>query len=322
MMTHIELENFLSFPGVQKIGPFHKKFSIRELNDGGKVNLIDAMLFLFGKRSKQLENNKTAELIHRSSRYPNLEYCRVSAHFQLIIDDESSEEIYEVLTDSAFVITRVAYKDHQAEYMLDNRSSRLTNVALVFMQSGIDLENNRYLFLHGDVTKIANLRPKAVAPHELGLLDYADEIFGPDVVSQQYAVAQGRISTPYNNANIGTVSFLFKYIFCLFFHVSQLTRCTYTFWLLQPFDQYEPDGFMDPSLSNQQYSQDLVRACNKMFLRAFLKRFSSFPAPAVALRRAAEGGRVRYAAPGRQGGQRVPAELRHRAGHRAGRQWR
>jgi structural maintenance of chromosome 4 len=204
MMTHIELENFLAFPGVQKIGPFHKKFSIRELNDGGRNSLVDALLFVFGKRSRQPENNKTAELIHRSPRYPNMEYCRVSVQFQLIIDDESSEEVYEVLTDSSFVITRVAYKDNGAEYMLDNRSSRLNNLAPVFVQYGTDLDSNRYLFLHGDLTKIPDLRPKATSPQELALLDYADEIFGPDVVTQEYAVAQGRISTPYNNASLST----------------------------------------------------------------------------------------------------------------------
>lgn len=210
MMTHIELENFLSFPGVQKIGPFRKKFSIRELNDGGKVSLVEALLFVFGKRSVQPENNKSAELIHRSTRYPNMEYCRVSVQFQLIIDDETSEEVYEVLTDSQFVVTRVAYRDNQTEYMLDNRSSRLTNLAMVFMQNGIELDSNRYLFLHGDLAKLPALQPKATGPNEVALLDYAGELFGPGVVSQDYAVAQGRISTPYNtaslNTNNGTVS--------------------------------------------------------------------------------------------------------------------
>jgi structural maintenance of chromosome 4 len=76
---------------------------------------------------------------------------------------------------------------------------------MVFMQNGIDLENNRFLFVHGDLTKIPNLRPKASSPQEVGITDFLDEIFGPDVVSQDYAVAQGRISTPYNTAGTSQV---------------------------------------------------------------------------------------------------------------------
>jgi structural maintenance of chromosome 4 len=168
--------------------------------------LIDALSFVFGKRARQPELNKTSELIFQSPRYPSLEYCRVSVHFQLIIDDESSEEVYEVITDSSFVVTRVAYLNNQTEYMLDNRSSRLTNLGRVFMQRGVDLENNRYLFLHGDVTKVPALRPTASGPQELGLLDFLEEIFGPEVTTQQDAVQQGRIATPYNNgSNSSTV---------------------------------------------------------------------------------------------------------------------
>ena len=200
MITSIDLENFLSIPGCQKIGPFHKKFSVRQLNDGGSNSLFDALLFVFGKRAKRSELNKTSDLIHRSTRYPNMEYCRVSVHFQLIIDDEDSEEVYEVITNSEFVVTRVAYLNGETEYMLDNRSSRITDIGLIFMQYGLDLNDNSYLFLHGDVSKIEMMRPKATSPQELGILDIMEEIFGAGVSSQDSAVEQGRIATPYNDA--------------------------------------------------------------------------------------------------------------------------
>ena len=207
MITNLEMENFLSFPGCQKIGPFHKKFTIRELNDGGKVNVIDALHFVFGKRAKQADLNRTSELIHRSARYPNLEYCRVSVHFQLIIDDESSEEMYEVLTDSLFVISRITYQNNHAEYLVDNRSSCLSNLGLIFMQNGVDLVNNRFTFLHGDLINVGVLKPKAINSQEVALLDFIEEIFGSNALQEELgmtpasaavAATPSRGNTPYN----------------------------------------------------------------------------------------------------------------------------
>lgn len=55
-------------------------------NGSGKSNVIDAMLFVFGKRAKQLRLNKVSELIHNSTHHRNLEMARVSVHFQEIVD--------------------------------------------------------------------------------------------------------------------------------------------------------------------------------------------------------------------------------------------
>lgn len=55
-------------------------------NGSGKSNVIDAMLFVFGKRAKQLRLNKVSELIHNSAGRQNIEQAQVSVYFQEIID--------------------------------------------------------------------------------------------------------------------------------------------------------------------------------------------------------------------------------------------
>ena len=55
-------------------------------NGSGKSNVIDAMLFVFGKRAKQLRLNKVSELIHNSTHHRDLEMAKVSVFFQEIID--------------------------------------------------------------------------------------------------------------------------------------------------------------------------------------------------------------------------------------------
>ena len=207
MISNMILENFKSYAGSQTIGPFHKRFSsIVGPNGSGKSNVIDALLFVFGKRAKQADLNRTSELIHRSARYPNLEYCRVSVHFQLIIDDESSEEMYEVLTDSLFVISRITYQNNHAEYLVDNRSSRLSNLGLIFMKHGVDLVNNQFTFLHGDLINVGVLKPKAINSQEVALLDFIEEIFGSNALQEELgmtpasaaAATPSRGNTPYN----------------------------------------------------------------------------------------------------------------------------
>jgi len=55
-------------------------------NGSGKSNVIDAMLFVFGKRAKQLRLNKVSELIHNSTHHRDLEMAKVSVFFQEIND--------------------------------------------------------------------------------------------------------------------------------------------------------------------------------------------------------------------------------------------
>jgi structural maintenance of chromosome 4 len=76
------LENFKSYAGVQEIGPFHRSFSaIVGPNGSGKSNVIDAILFVFGKQAKTLRLNKVSDLIHNSEQFPNLSSARVTVNF-------------------------------------------------------------------------------------------------------------------------------------------------------------------------------------------------------------------------------------------------
>ena len=146
VIREMELNNFKSYAGLQKVGPFHKvclAYPLQQVkllavascsavdmpqsfssvvgpNGSGKSNVIDAMLFVFGKRAKQVSTllktphehvdvgcacrqgdvtchlcefnamqlrlSKVSELIHNSTHHRNLEMAVVSVHFQEIID--------------------------------------------------------------------------------------------------------------------------------------------------------------------------------------------------------------------------------------------
>jgi chromosome segregation ATPase len=48
--------------------------------------VIDALLFVFGKKAAQIRLKKMTELIHKSAAHPNLRFCEVTIHFQLVTD--------------------------------------------------------------------------------------------------------------------------------------------------------------------------------------------------------------------------------------------
>ena len=125
VIREMVLENFKSSAGAQRVGPFHKVShclssrtftgtdhvehlshvvtnslqsfsSVVGPNGSGKSNVIDAMLFVFGKRAKQLRLSKVSELIHNSTHHRDLEMAKVSVYFQEIVDVVSPSSMFSI----------------------------------------------------------------------------------------------------------------------------------------------------------------------------------------------------------------------------------
>ncbi|KAI3898016.1 hypothetical protein MKX03_027551 [Papaver bracteatum] len=188
------MKNFKSYANEQRVGPFHKSFSaVVGPNGSGKSNVIDAMLFVFGKRAKQMRLNKVSELIHNSSDYQNLDSAAVSVHFQEIIDLNDGE--YEAVPGSDFTITRVAFRDNSSKYYINDRASNFTEVTKKLKGKGIDLDNNRFLILQGEVEQISLMKPKAQGPHDEGFLEYLEDIIGTDKYVEKIEESNKQLET-------------------------------------------------------------------------------------------------------------------------------
>nr|AGU69478.1 structure maintenance of chromosomes 4 [Crypthecodinium cohnii] len=192
MIRRIVLENFKSYGGTKIIGPFHKSFSsIVGPNGSGKSNTIDALLFVFGKRAKKMRLNKVSELIHQSGALPNCGSAKVSVDFQDILDTGAGPEDYEVVKDSLLTVSREAFKNNQSKYYLDGKPSNFTEVTALLRKRGVDLEHNRFLILQGEVEQISLMKPKALTPHEDGLLEYLEDIIGSNRLVDPIAEVEG-----------------------------------------------------------------------------------------------------------------------------------
>lgn len=136
------------------------------------------MMFVFGKRAKQLRLNKVSELIHNSTDFRNLQHARVEVHFHEIIDHADDEEGYDVVPNSDFVISREAYRDNTSKYFVNDKTSSFTEVTKLLKSKDVDLNNNRFLILQGEVEQISMMKPKGAAPGDEGLLEYLEDIIG------------------------------------------------------------------------------------------------------------------------------------------------
>lgn len=187
MIKKIVMNNFKSYAGQRVIGPFHKCFSaVVGPNGSGKSNVIDGLLFVFGKRANKIRLKKLSELIHNSENHQDCESCSVSVHFHDIIDAAPSstggapELDYTVVPDSDFVITRTANKKSTSTYYINDKATTFKEVAEKLSTKGVELDNNRFLILQGEVEQIAIMKPKAQTPHETGILEYLEDLIGSD----------------------------------------------------------------------------------------------------------------------------------------------
>mmetsp|Transcript_6086 Transcript_6086/g.9026 ORF Transcript_6086/g.9026 Transcript_6086/m.9026 type:complete len:1325 (+) Transcript_6086:13-3987(+) len=188
MIQKMVLENFKSYGGVREIGPFHKRFSsIVGPNGSGKSNVIDAMLFVFGKRAKKLRLNKVSELIHNSEQFATASSAKVTVFFADVIDEEG--DTFRIVPNTEIAISRVAYANNTSKYFIDEKSSSYSQVGEILRQRGVDLDNNRFLILQGEVEQIALMKPKAPNEHEDGLLEYLEDIIGSNKYLEQISAA-------------------------------------------------------------------------------------------------------------------------------------
>ena len=58
------------------------------------------------------------------------------------------------------IISRVAYQNNSSKYFINNKASNATEVTTYLRKRGIDLDNNRFLILQGEVEQISLMKPK------------------------------------------------------------------------------------------------------------------------------------------------------------------
>ena len=177
IIDKIVLENFKSYAGVREIGPLHYRFnSVVGPNGSGKSNLMESLLFVFGKRAKKMRLKKLSELIHSSSRENKCRSCKVSVYFKEIKEDD--DDHFHYIPNGDFVVSRTVYKNSSSQYYLNGKESTFEEINNLLNKKDIDLKHNRFLILQGEVEQISMMKQKGENENETGLLEFLEDIIG------------------------------------------------------------------------------------------------------------------------------------------------
>lgn len=177
------VNNFKSYLGESTIGPFHKRFTaIVGPNGSGKSNLIESMLFVFGKKASWMRLRQLHELIYNQVSGTEVKKASVTVYFEEIVDKEGDD--FDVIKGTEFSVKRTVSKSNVSKYKIDNKAATQKEVIEKLSQKGIDLNNNRFLILQGEVEQISMMKPKTGNQDNQGLLEYLEDIIGSNQYQQ------------------------------------------------------------------------------------------------------------------------------------------
>ena len=187
MIKEIVLHNFKSYYGERVIGPFHKNFTtIVGPNGSGKSNLIECLLFVFGKRAKKMRvATNIGDLIHNSSEHQQETTAYVEIIFQYIVDYIDDDSLFDIIPNTIFTVRReikrsqAGSKNAISSYYINGERCSFEEVQIFLKDKHqIDLDHDRFLILQGEVESISMMPSKGSNKNETGLLEYLEDIIG------------------------------------------------------------------------------------------------------------------------------------------------
>lgn len=146
-VTHLELENFKSYAGSQRVGPFSDFTSVIGPNGAGKSNLMDAISFVLGVQSRELRSSQLKDLIFRAPG-SSLDGVRCSA--TLVYEDDEGTE-----TRFSRSISPSGVGDYKVNGKVMGRAAYEKELAEI----GVLVKARNFLVFQGDVESLARKSP-------------------------------------------------------------------------------------------------------------------------------------------------------------------
>jgi len=181
-VTYLELENFKSYGGKQRIGPFQEFTSVIGPNGSGKSNLMDAISFVLGVQSRDLRSSQMKDLIFRP---PGNTDEDLSASATLIYKAEDSDE------ETRFA--RSISTKGVGEYRVNDRAVSFAKYEAALAEIGVLLKGRNFLVFQGDVESTAQKTPKE-------LVQWFEEISSSSDWKERYEEAFEKMQEAEENA--------------------------------------------------------------------------------------------------------------------------
>lgn len=166
----IKIYNFKSFKGEHIISPLDPHFNVIVGSNGsGKSNIIDSILFVLGFRAKRMRQRVNTDLIYCGSKRES--ECYVELCFR------KGSQVTSLMRQ---------IKNGKSSYFINKKDATFQEVTEFVTSENIDIENNRFAILQGEIEGISLMKPK-----NDGMLEYLEDITG----TMQYNEKINHLST-------------------------------------------------------------------------------------------------------------------------------
>eukprot|EP00442_Polarella_glacialis_P052232 CAMPEP_0115079296 /NCGR_PEP_ID=MMETSP0227-20121206/18030_1 /TAXON_ID=89957 /ORGANISM="Polarella glacialis, Strain CCMP 1383" /LENGTH=1260 /DNA_ID=CAMNT_0002466785 /DNA_START=62 /DNA_END=3844 /DNA_ORIENTATION=- len=153
----VVLENFKSYEGRVQVGPFRKFTCIVGPNGAGKSNLMDAISFVLGVRTRHLRGDKLADLVHHKEGEPDEAAAARPCAVELVyVEVDESEGRGEKRT----VMRRVIQPSNEARFQVDGQAVSQEEYFRRLEAINILSKARNFLVFQGDVTAAAHCQGK------------------------------------------------------------------------------------------------------------------------------------------------------------------
>lgn len=159
-LDEIELENFKSYGGYHRIGPFENFSCIIGPNGSGKSNLMDAISFVLGIQSRQLRSSNLKEMVFRKDEFSvPAQKASVTLTYRMSYDEMKGSNsakrgndklVFKRLIDGTSGTSRCKFQDRDVSY--EEYVAELKKI-------GVLVKARNFLVFQGDVESIAAKSP-------------------------------------------------------------------------------------------------------------------------------------------------------------------
>jgi structural maintenance of chromosome 1 len=169
-VTYLELENFKSYAGTQRIGPFFSFTCVVGPNGSGKSNLMDAISFILGVQSRDLRSSQMKDLIFRPPGDSGETDLSAKASLVYVEPDENGEEEGEergrlskkLPKGKTTIFSRIITTKGTGEYQINHQTVTFKQYEAKLASIGVLLKARNFLVFQGDVEGMARKTPKQV----------------------------------------------------------------------------------------------------------------------------------------------------------------
>jgi structural maintenance of chromosome 1 len=193
-VTYLELENFKSYAGFQRIGPLRDFTSIIGPNGSGKSNCMDAISFVLGVQSRDLRSSQLKDLIYRPAgnnklKQKNTLRCRATLVYKRSRRDQGLDEIdgnnnddvsdNDSASEEVIRFSRSISPSGHGEYHVNNVTCTFAEYEKHLADIGVLVKARNFLVFQGDVENLARKSPSE-------LVALMENISGSGELKQEY----------------------------------------------------------------------------------------------------------------------------------------